>query len=163
MKPSNKTRGLGLLLVLSVLFISMAQQTSAMTLQIPGASAQAGEMVTLPIKLDAVENLAGIKLVMGYNADILTYKSAKKTEVTTSLMHVINDRAPGKLIIVMAGARGIKGTDVTLMTLTFEVKKSSKEQGPTETALTISEVQLMTDKLEELSCDIKIEPVLIKP
>jgi len=163
MKPSNKVRGLGLLLVLSVFFVSMAQPTSAMTLQIPGTFAKAGETLTLSIKLDAVENLAGIKLVMGYNADILTYKNAKKTEITASLMHVINDRVPGKLIIVMAGARGIKGTDVTLMTLTFEVKKSSKKQDPAKTAVTISDVQLMTDKLEELSCDIEIEPVLIKP
>ena len=36
-------------------------------------------------------------------------------------MHIINDRTPGKLIIVMAGARGIQGKGMTILTLNFTV------------------------------------------
>ena len=36
-------------------------------------------------------------------------------------MHIINDRTPGKLIIVTAGARGIQGKGMTILTLNFTV------------------------------------------
>ena len=36
-------------------------------------------------------------------------------------MHIINDRTPGKLIIVTAGAPGIQGKGMTILTLNFTV------------------------------------------
>ena len=36
-------------------------------------------------------------------------------------MHIINDKTPGKLIIVTAGARGIQGKGMTILTLNFTV------------------------------------------
>ena len=76
---------------------------------IPPLSAASGSTVQVPVMIDEVGNLAGIKLVMRYDPALLTFKRGAKTSHTDSLMHIINSKNPGVLILVMAGARGIKG------------------------------------------------------
>jgi hypothetical protein len=76
-------------------------------------------------------------------------------------MHIINDKTPGKLIIVMAGARGIQGKEMTLLTLTFAVKKGLT--GNQTTAIEAPEVQLMGDDLKEIECKIKSGTIVILP
>jgi hypothetical protein len=66
-------------------------------------------------------------------------------------MHIINDRTPGKLIIVTAGARGIQGKGMTILTLNFTV------------VIEIPEVQLMGDDLKEIECKVKRGTLVILP
>jgi hypothetical protein len=111
--------------------------------------------------IDEIENLAGLKIVMTYDPGILTYKKGVKTKYTSSLMHIINDKKPGLLIAVMAGARGIKGKEFPVLILTFDIKKGLKDNHTTQ--FSIKEVQLMSDKLKDIKCDIKLSPLTITP
>jgi hypothetical protein len=111
--------------------------------------------------IDQVDNLAGVKLVMEYDAKLLTFEKGARTKHTDSLMHIINDKNPGKLIIVMAGAKGIKGKAFSILTLTFKIKKDLSEKLTTH--LHITEVELLTDQLKRIECKIKVNPLTILP
>ena len=130
-------------------------------LSIPPLNGKSGQPIDIPIMIDLAEDLAGVKLVMTYDPEILTFKKGSKTKQTDSLMHIINDKKPGLLIVVMAGARGIKGTDFPLLILTFAVKKGLK--GHHSTQIKITEVQLMSDKLKEIKCNTRVGPITIVP
>jgi hypothetical protein len=61
----------------------------------------------LTVAIDKVEKLAGLKISLAYPDKTLRFKPAAKTKATSSFMYVVNDKQPGKLIIVMASAKGI--------------------------------------------------------
>lgn len=143
-----------LLTFIILTFLLCPVMARATTLVIPRVSAVPGNVVEIPVKIDQIENLAGIKLVLSYDKTTLTYVKAVKAEAASSLMHVVNDKKPGQLIIVMAGARGIKGADMTLMTLTFTVNPALSES-ITQTEIAVKEIQIMDDRLKELKCEIK--------
>jgi hypothetical protein len=130
-------------------------------LYIPPLNGKSGQSIDIPIMIDLVENLAGVKLVMTYDPELLTFNKGAKTKQTDSLMHIVNDKKPGLLIVVMAGARGIKGKDFPLLTLTFAVKEGLK--GNHATQIKITEVQLMSDKLKDIKCSTKVGPLIISP
>lgn len=133
----------------------------ATEVSIGGISAKPGQVVELPIMIDKIDNLAGMKLVLTYDKDLLTYKKSSKTKHSSSLMHIVNDKKPGILIIVMAGARGIKGRNFSIFNLYFEV--NSKVGSKKEAKLNITEIQLMSDKLKDVKAQTKSPPVLIIP
>ena len=132
-----------------------------MEIQIPPVTATAGQPIDIPIMVDEVDNLAGVKLVMTYDPEILTYKAGMKTKETESLMHIVNDRKPGTLIVVMAGARGIKGKEFPIFRLTFDVKKDIKESLTTQ--ISITESQIMGDDLRERKSTFVTHPITILP
>lgn len=119
------------------------------------------QTIDVPIIIDEVDNLAGVKLVMSYDAEILVFKKGAKTKETDSLMHVVNDKKPGEVIVVMAGARGIKGKNFPLFTLTFDVKPGLT--GNHVTKIAIIEAQLMSDQLKEINYTVTVNPITIAP
>ena len=145
------------------LFISLSWQGSvgATEIRIPPITARPSQTIDIPIVIDEVDNLAGVKLVMSYDPEILVFKKGAKTKQTDSLMHVVNDKKPGQLIVVMAGARGIKGKNFPIFTLTFDVKSNVK--GNHKVKIAITEAQLMSDQLKDIKCDIVIDPITISP
>jgi Cohesin domain len=134
---SGVSHGLSFALLLALLFLRAAPAWGV-ELQIPSLKGKAGQEIKVPLVLDQVGNLAGVKLVLHYDKDILVFKEGSKSEATQSLMHIINDKTPGKLIIVMAGARGIQGKEITILALTFGIKKGVA--GNHAKAIEISEV-----------------------
>jgi len=102
-----------------------------------------------------------MKLVFKYDAKVLKYVKGEKTKHTSPLMHVVNDKNPGTLIIVMAGARGIKGEKISLFSLSFETCGTITEK--TSMGLKISERQLMSDTLKEVDCTIKVNDGVVLP
>ena len=129
-------------------------------LSIPALEATPGGTVIIPVMIDKVDNLAGIKLAIAYDKDLLTFKKADKSKQTSSLMHVVNDKNPGKLIVVMAGSRGIKGTGFPVISLTFDVAKDPDASKKTS-QIEISDVQMMTDQLKTIHYKIKVGPLAI--
>ena len=123
----NRTSVKSICIILSgTLAILWASAASGTELYIPALTAKSGATVEVPIKIDRVDNLAGVKLVLKYEKNILTFKKAARTKQTSSLMHIVNDKKPGILIVVMAGARGIKGKDFAILSLLFDLKKGLK-------------------------------------
>ena len=137
----------------------LTTSTWANELYIPDVKAKIGQSIDVPVMIDQVDNLAGVKLVITYDPDILNFKKGSKTEQTSSLMHIVNDKNPGTLIVVMAGAKGIEGKKIPIFTLTFEVKKDLK--AIQSTGLKIIEMQLMSDQLKDLKYDIRIGKIII--
>lgn len=149
------------LLIFGAITISWTSIASGAELYIPALKGQSGQSVDIPIMIDQVDNLAGVKLIMKYDPEILTFKKGTRTKHTSSLMHIVNDKKPGVLIVVMAGARGIKGKDFSILNLTFTIKQGLK--GNHTTKIEITEVQLMSDKLKDIKCNIKVSPLNILP
>jgi len=137
----------------------MVPAARAAEISIPDLKAAPGEAVTIPVMLDHVDNLAGVKLVMTYDPELLTFSKADKTKFTHSMMHIVNDKKPGTLIAVMAAARGIKGDDFPILTLEFRV--NAAVEAPAEAALEIREAQLMSDDLKDLPYTVNIPPLKI--
>lgn len=132
---------------------------SATELYIPALKAKSGESIDIPIMIDRVDNLAGLKLVIKYDSKILTFKKGMTTKHSNSLMHIVNDKKPGRLIVVMAGAKGIKGKDFAVLKLTFEIKGALKANHVS--AIEISDVEMMSDQLKDVKCTIKVNPLTI--
>ncbi len=129
-------------------------------LTFPGVEIEPGGGFEIPVLVDAVENLAGLKLSLAYDDRVLNFKKAEKTRATTSLMHIVNDKKPGVLIIVMAGARGIQGKELPLLRLSFEAE--TPENLPHETKIEVKEIQMMSDQLKDLPTTTVIHPILIR-
>ena len=145
----------------SFLFILLLCASSALAteISIAGIEAKPGQAIEMPIMIDEIENLAGMRLVLRYDATLLAYKKSSKTKHTASLMHIVNDKKPGILIIVMAGARGIKGKNFPILTLHFQV--NGKAVGKKGAKITITESQLMSDKLKNVTHSVKTAPVVV--
>jgi len=146
-----------------VLFFSVFWQSpvSAAEVRIPPITTRPNQTIDVPIIVDEVDNLAGIKLVMSYDPEILVFKKGAKTRETDSLMHIVNDKKPGQLIVVMAGARGIKGKNVPIFTLTFNIKSGLK--GNHVTKIAITEAQFMSDQLKEIKYAVAANPITVLP
>jgi hypothetical protein len=134
---------------------------SGTELYIPATKTTLGQPVDVPVMIDDVENMAGLKLVMKYDQEILTFKKGIKTKHSDSLMHIINDKKPGVLIVVMAGARGIKGKEFAVLNLIFEAKGEAKQNRVT--TIQITEIEMMSDKLKDIACQVKTNPLVISP
>jgi len=130
-------------------------------LSMPEIQGRAGQTFRIPLMIDAVDNLAGVKIVIQYDKDLLTYRGSKRTSQTASLMHIVNDNKPGILIIVMAGARGIKGRQFSIFSIRFEVTKELEKE--TLTKFKIAKSQLMSDQLKDIKHTVKISQVRLKP
>jgi len=152
---------LSILLLLGSFVAIYSSAVWASEVYIPPLEGRSGQSIEVPIMIDRVDNLAGVKLVMTYDKNILTFKKGAKTEQTDSLMHIINDKRPGLLIFVLAGAKGIKGKKFPIMKLTFEIKKGLK--GNRKSEIKIKEVQLMSDKLKNIESKTVSNPITILP
>jgi len=141
--------------------ILWASTVRATEIKIPPLEGKSGQPITIPVMVDRVDNLAGVKMVIKYDPKILIFKKGSKTKHTDSLMHIVNDKKPGLLIVVMAGARGIKGKEFSILNLLFEIKKGIKKKH--NTTLEISEVQMMSDKLKNIKSTVKVNPLIILP
>jgi hypothetical protein len=146
-----------------VLFFSVLWQASvsATEVRIPPIVTHPNQTIDVPIIVDEVENLAGVKIVMSYDPEILVFKKGAKTRETDSLMHAVNDKKPGQVIVVMAGARGIKVKNTPIFTLTFDVKPGLT--GNHVTKIAITEAQLMSDQLKEIKYTVAVNPIAILP
>jgi hypothetical protein len=153
--------GVFMLLLFLLSAILMPSSAWGTELRIPDLTGRSGQEIRVPLVIDQTANLAGVKLILQYNKELLTFREGVKSPNTQSLMHIINDKTPGKLIIVMAGARGIQGKEMTLLTLTFAVKKGLT--GNHATAIEAPEVQLMGDDLKEIECKVKTGTIVILP
>jgi Cohesin domain len=148
------------LIITTVLFFTTAWVFGA-ELYIPKTAAKSGETIVLPLKIDRADNLAGIKLVLRYDTGLFTFLGADKTEFTSPLMHVVNHKTPGLLILVMAGAKGVSGKDMTLFLLKFKI--AGKLLTPKATQITITGAELISDELNNIEYTTRVNSFLIAP
>jgi hypothetical protein len=108
--------------------------------------------VLFTIRVSEVEKLAGLKISATYPEQLMLYSESIRTAETSSFMHVVNDKNPGKLIIVMASAKGITGENIPLLKLRFKILNP---ENFTQFLITPDQCQLMDEHLNEIKCSIK--------
>lgn len=145
--------------IILLLIFCRADLSIGTLLYIPSIKANAGQTVNIPIMIDDIKNMAGIKLILKYDPKILEFRKGSKTKYTSSLMHVLNDKTPGVLIIVMAGAKGIQGKEISLFSLTFNTNADINTN--TSTRFSIQELQVMSDDLKEVKAKVKVNDLEI--
>lgn len=138
--------------------LGLSTSAHGMQLYSPVLETKPGQRIVVPLMIDRVDNLAGVKMVLTYDPLLLTYAGSAKTELSSSLMHIVNDKKPGVLIVVMAGARGIKGEVFSLFDLYFTIADQIKE--PVETQICSTQIQVMGDDLKDVGCTFA--PIQIK-
>jgi hypothetical protein len=137
-------------LLLTAVFAAAA---SAAEVSFPALKGKPGQTVEIPVMIDEAVKLAGVKLIIAYDKNLLIYREGTRTKQTGSLMHIINDKNPGRLIVVMAGARGVSGKKFPLVLLKFEIKKDAPV--PSQARLDITEMQLMNEDLKDIKAGVK--------
>jgi hypothetical protein len=103
----------------------------------------------IELHIDKAEKLAGMKFTIDYPARFLEYKTAQKASAFNSFMQVVNDKKPGRLILVMASATGISGENLKIFELTFT---RSIQNLPSSLKIEPTECQLMSESLQEIPC-----------
>lgn len=142
--------------VITILSFGIVYADAATIISIPPAPVVCGQPFQPPVVVDRVENLAGVKLVIKYDTSRLKYEAAEKGNAAASFMHVVNDKKPGELIIVMAGAKGISGKDIILITLRFTA--TAEAPNPAGSPVRIMEAELMNDQLTYIAVEIQETP-----
>ena len=120
------------------------------TIRVTDGTIGQSQEVRLEVVLDDVPNLAGLKLVLEYDPEILEYAGLRKATVAGSLMHMVNPRQAGRVIVVMAGARGIALDNEPIMEVAFRLKDLEGKDVPEATEVRIPEVEAMTDTLKNI-------------
>lgn len=100
------------------------------------------------LSIDRAEQLAGLKISITYDQETLSFVKAEKSEATSSFLHVVNDKTPGKIIIVMASAKGISGENVILLSLDFVSRVAATEA---KSEISVIQMQLMDENLKVIS------------
>ncbi len=134
--------------LLPAAYAASAEQT-AMAVRLPSLQTTPGQAVSLPVTVDRTDNLAGLKLVLRYDPTVLRFVRMDKSAITAPLMHVVNDKTPGRLIVVMAGARGIKGERFPLAILRFTALK------PGRSPVTVEQWEFMADTLKPVAATVR--------
>lgn len=113
------------------------------------------ETNTVEINISTIDaqDLAGLKVVLHYDLQKLKYKNLSKSKETKAMMHVVNDKNPGTLIIVMASATGQQTADFDLFTISFE--KLTELDGQTPLEIKVKNVEMMSAALIEIPCSTK--------
>ena len=148
------------LIIMTVFLLSTGRVFGA-ELYIPEIAAKSGQTIDISMKIDKVEDLAGIKIVLKYDSGLFRFLGTEKTEFTSPLMHVVNDKTPGRVILVMAGAKGISGKDIPLLLLKFKVTNKLRTQQATRFDITGAE--LMSAELKNIDCTTRVNRFLISP
>lgn len=118
---------------------------------LPEIQAQGHKKIAIPLVVSKVDNLAGLKVVISYDQEILAYQGEHKAGIAGSLMHLVNAKTPGTLVLVMAGARGIALDDQPIIQFLFKILPESTDKTENSTLLKITEIQVMNDQLKTLS------------
>lgn len=125
----------------------------AATLSIPKVKGKKGEVAPVQVEIRNAQGLAGLKLVLVYNKEVLAYKSYKVSPLLKDKPVVVNSREPGQLIFVMAGAEGIKEQEGTLVTFDFNVITAKVSKEPS--VLELVKVEMLDEKIKPVSFTIE--------
>jgi hypothetical protein len=136
-----------------LLFVAInALPTHAQTAEIDIIQTVKDVDVVFTLKVSEAKKLAGIKISITYQEQLIKYLDNTKSTETASFMHVVNDKNPGKIIIVMASATGISGENLPLLNLRFALINANNEL---PLVVSATQCQLMDENLNEIGCSIK--------
>ncbi len=123
--------------------------SEAATLSVPPTHGKPGETVSIPIEIREGKGLAGLKLILVYDKDVLSYKSYKVSPLLQDKQVLVNPKESGRIIFVMAGATGIQKEEGPLITLDFEITSPpTSNKGPY--SLELENVEMLDEKIKPI-------------
>jgi len=122
--------------------------------ELPKLTAKPGEVISLPLTVKNVDNLAGLKIILNYDSDLLNYKGLQKADIVKSLMHTVNSGVKDKLIVVMAGAKGKKIENAPVLKLKFKLAPKGFNNKQTIN-ININSIKIMSDELNKTEVDLQ--------
>ena len=122
---------------------------------------QSGQPFDVPVMVEPLENIAGIKLVLTYDSTLITYVKIEKSEKTSQMMQVVNDQNPGRLIVVMASAKGISGDQENILIIQFRAAAGIKEKITTK--IQITGIELVSEQLKTIPCKLTEGVITLLP
>jgi hypothetical protein len=108
-----------------------------------------------------LENIAGIKLVLTYDSTLITYVKTEKSKKTSQMMQVVNDQNPGRLIVVMASAKGVSGDKGNILTIQFRAATGIKEKVTTK--IQVTDIELVSEQLKTIPCKLAEGEITLLP
>ncbi len=103
--------------------------------------------VTYRISANEINLLAGIKITINFSPETLSYISHKTLASLNNFMNVINDKIPGKLILVAASAQGVSGKLLNLFELEFNTVNPNHN---TSESFKLVECEMMDENLKSI-------------
>jgi hypothetical protein len=107
--------------------VALAGASPTLKLSVGNATGLRKGLVTVPIAVDNALGIAGGELTVTYDANVLTAKQAKGTELLSGagMTVVSNLTTGGQVKVSMAGAAGIKSGSGALVNVEFEIKSTA--------------------------------------
>ena len=139
-------------LLAAVLFLVFCANTYGVQISVPEITAAPGSEITVEIIADDVTGIAGGKIVLEYDPEVLTAKSTRKMDLFGDLLLVESLEVAGEVRLAMAGVAGLAGGSGTIIEVDFDI--SPDAMGSSSTALNLSEVELFDGAGDNLDIEI---------
>ena len=133
--------------ILLFLFCSSANANEA---RLSFVAEDSEKPLRLSLYIDNADRIAGMKVVIAFDKNSLVLKQADKSKVTSSFLHVVNDKLAGQIIFVMASASGVSGQNLPLCHFEF-FKIDDARQRSNQVAVT--QLQIMNENLQEITAN----------
>ena len=98
----------------------------------PGASVTPGDLITMPIELEAGENVRSFEIELSYDPDVLLYSSISWGESTEG-MSIVDYQEDGLIRATAAGLEPIASGNITLGYVVFQMVDSFNDYQTTVT------------------------------
>ena len=110
------TLNINLIIIGFILAVSTVA-AHAVEVSIPEITADANEIIEIPINIGEVKGIFAIELTVEYDAEIIIIGQVKSTDLTKNFLKASNVVSPGKLLISLASANTVngKGAVVTIL------------------------------------------------
>jgi hypothetical protein len=119
------------LMIIGLIFIFSTCAVYAVEVSIPEITAEANEIIEIPIKVGEIKGLFSIQLTVEYDAEIIIIGPVKNTPLTKNFLKATNVVSPGKLLISLASARTTNGQGAMVIILAkVKAKTPSGEVSP---------------------------------
>jgi len=109
------------LIIIGFIFAISTFAAHAVEISIPEITADANEIIEIPINVGEIKGLFSIELTVEYDAEIIMIGQVKSTDLTKNFLKASNVVAPGKLLISLVSANTVSGKG-TLVIILAKIK-----------------------------------------
>ena len=105
------------LIIIGFIFAASTFAAHAVEVSIPEITADANEVIEIPINISEVKGIFSIELTLEYDAEIIMIGGVKSTDLTKNFLKASNVVSPGKLLISLASVGIFNGKGTILIIL----------------------------------------------
>lgn len=138
--------------ILTVILIAGSTILKSAQISLPERHGPPGSILSIPLRISDVQNLAGGEILLEFDTNLLEFKSIDSM-LTENNFHMVSGQRDNHIAITFARANGITMNMLTVCNLSIRVKRSAAPNSTSE--LTIKSTVLYDESLNEIPCDIE--------